>query len=268
LKFIKLVSKTAEIKSKRGFKKTLFWAYAQMNDFGQNGLWGLQKFAEKDQNKQQEQIETQEQTTKKESSYLPRVLLLVSAAIVVTGIVWLFGPSLKGSRLTEKAAGFLRRDVSLSAISYSEDNPVAIVDNKIVHEGDAVGEVKVVKIHKDGVDFERAGRKWSQSLPEAEEGVHSGMAGVPVLLVLGAEGCPPCREMKPTLKELKSKYAKKFEVRYIDVWKNRAVGAQYGVTSIPTQIFYDDKGREAFRHVGFYTKQEILAVWREIGVKL
>lgn len=267
-KLLSRCRKQPKLTAGKALRKPFFGAYAQMNNFGQNGLWGLQKFAEKDQNKKQEQIEIQEQTTKKESSYLPRVLLLVSAAIVVIGIVWLFGPSLKGSGLTEKAAGLLSRDVSLSAISYSEDNPVAIVNSKIVHEGDVVGEVTVVKIHKDKVDLERAGRRWSQSLPEAEEGVHSGISGVPVLLVLGAEGCRPCREMKPILKELKSKYAKKFEVRYIDVWKNRAAGAQYGVRAIPTQIFYDDKGREAFRHVGFYTKQEILAVWRQIGVKL
>lgn len=233
-----------------------------MSDFEQNGLWGLQRLVEKDQGKIQEQME------KKESRYLPQVLILVFAAIVVISIAYLFGPSVKGIWLTEKAVGFLNGDVSLTGIIYSEDNPAAIVNSKIVHEGDVVGDVKVVKIHKDSVDLERAERRWSQSLPAAEEGVHSGSSGLPVLLVLGSEGCAPCRRMKPILKELKSKYAKKFEVKYIDVWKNRAAATEYGVRAIPTQIFYDSKGREVFRHVGFYSRNEILAVWRDIGIKL
>jgi len=74
--------------------------------------------------------------------------------------------------------------------------------------------------------------------------------------------------MKPILNKLKSKYAKKFEVKYIDVQKNRAAGTKYGVRAIPTQIFYDSKGREVFRNVGFCSENEILAVWRDIGVKL
>ncbi|MHC4159357.1 MAG: thioredoxin fold domain-containing protein [Planctomycetota bacterium] len=238
-----------------------------MSDFEQNGLWGLQKFAEQQQTELQEQQEQKQQKQKKEGSHLPRVLLVVFGVIFAAGIVWLLGPSLKGSGLREKVEGLLGRGVSLTGITYSEDNPVAIVDGKIVHDGDAVGEVTVVKIHRDKVDFEKAGRRWSQSLPEAEQGVHSGFSGHPVLLVLGAEACAPCRKMKPILKELKSKYKRKFEVRYIDVWKDRAAGAKYGARAIPTQIFYDDKGREVFRHVGFYTKEEILTVWRQIGIE-
>lgn len=233
-----------------------------MIDFERNGLRGLKRPAEK------YQIEIQEPMEKKESRYLQHVLIWLFAAIIVTGVVYLYGSSLKGSRFAKKALGLLDSDVSLTGIIYSEGDPVAMVNSKLVREGDVVDEVKVVKIHKCSVDFERSGKKWSQSLPAGEEGVHSGKGIVPVLLVLGSEGCPPCRKMKPILKKLKSKYKKKFQVKYIDVWKNTAAGSQYGVRAIPTQIFYDGRGREVFRHVGFYSKDQILAVWREIGVKL
>jgi thioredoxin 1 len=233
-----------------------------MGYFDQDSPWGTQRAAEEDRSKIQGQMK------KKGIPYLPQVLLLVFAAIVVTGIAYLFWPSVKGGSLMEKAAGLLNRDVSLTGIIYSEDNPMAIVNDKTVHEGDVVGEVKVVKIHKDGVEFETAERKWSQSLPLSEEGVHSGSSGLPVLLVLGSEGCPACRQMNPILRELKSTYANKFVVKYIDVWEDRVAGEEYGIEAIPTQIFYDGHGREVFRHVGFYSTDEILAAWRNTGIKL
>jgi thioredoxin 1 len=37
---------------------------------------------------------------------------------------------------------------------------------------------------------------------------------------------------------------------------------------IPTQIFYDASGEELFRHTGFFSKEYILAKWKELGVKL
>ena len=37
---------------------------------------------------------------------------------------------------------------------------------------------------------------------------------------------------------------------------------------IPTQIFFDASGKELFRHVGFYGKEDILGKWKELGVDL
>ena len=37
---------------------------------------------------------------------------------------------------------------------------------------------------------------------------------------------------------------------------------------IPTQIFLDASGKELFRHVGFFSKDDILAKWKELGVDL
>jgi thioredoxin 1 len=89
-----------------------------------------------------------------------------------------------------------------------------------------------------------------------------------VLLQLGSKKCPPCKQMMPILDELRAEYSKKFQIRYIDVWQDTAAGAKYGVNKIPTQIFYDRKGNEVFRHVGFYSKKDILGTWIKLGVKL
>jgi len=56
--------------------------------------------------------------------------------------------------------------------------------------------------------------------------------------------------MMPILNELRDEYAGKFQIRYIDVWKDRAAGAKYGIRAIPAHIFFDNKGREVYRHDG------------------
>ncbi len=89
---------------------------------------------------------------------------------------------------------------------------------------------------------------------------------LPKLLDLGADKCIPCKQMAPILEELRVEYADVFDVVFIDVWKNTAEADKYGIRIIPTQIFYDANGRELFRHTGFYSKEQILAKWRQLGV--
>lgn len=101
-------------------------------------------------------------------------------------------------------------------------------------------------------------------LPEAAE---HGKA-LPRLVDLGAEKCIPCKMMAPILEELKEEFVNVFEVAFIDVWKNPKAGEQYGVRMIPTQIFFDAEGKELFRHEGFFSKEDILAKWKEFGVEM
>ena len=93
-------------------------------------------------------------------------------------------------------------------------------------------------------------------------------AKLPKLIDLGADKCIPCKMMAPILKELKTEYAGRMDVQFIDVWKDPAPGRQYKIQLIPTQIFFDASGKELFRHEGFFGKEDILAKWRELGVDL
>jgi len=74
---------------------------------------------------------------------------------------------------------------------------------------------------------------------------------------LGAKSCIPCKMMAPILEELKDEYQGRAEVIFIDVWEDRSQGPRFGIRSIPTQIFYDKQGKEAYRHVGFMGKEQI-----------
>ena len=93
-------------------------------------------------------------------------------------------------------------------------------------------------------------------------------AKLPKLLDLGAGKCIPCKMMAPILEELKKEYAGRMNVEFIDVWVNPDAAKPYGIEVIPTQIFYNADGKELFRHVGFFAKEDILAKWKELGVDL
>ncbi|MBN1795205.1 MAG: thioredoxin family protein [Sedimentisphaerales bacterium] len=91
---------------------------------------------------------------------------------------------------------------------------------------------------------------------------------LPLLVDLGAGKCIPCKMMKPILDELKQEYKERFHVTVIDVWENPNAGEKYGIRLIPTQIFFDAAGKELFRHEGFYSKEDILGKWKELGIEL
>jgi len=91
---------------------------------------------------------------------------------------------------------------------------------------------------------------------------------LPRLVDLGADKCIPCKMMAPILDDLKTNYIGRLDVEFIDVWKNSDAGKQYGVRVIPTQIFFSKDGKELFRHEGFFSKEDILAKWKELGIEL
>ncbi|MDT8389465.1 MAG: thioredoxin family protein [Lentisphaeria bacterium] len=90
---------------------------------------------------------------------------------------------------------------------------------------------------------------------------------LPKLVDLGAKACIPCKMMAPILDELTTEYAGRFDVEFIDVWQkeNAAKAKEYGIKSIPTQIFFAADGKELWRHEGFIAKADILAKWKELG---
>ncbi len=91
---------------------------------------------------------------------------------------------------------------------------------------------------------------------------------LPRLVEIGAEKCIPCRMMQPILAELREEYAGKLQVDFVDVWKHPEQADKYGIQTIPTQVIYDSSGKEVFRHIGFWPKDEILAKFKELGIDL
>ncbi|WP_353743174.1 thioredoxin family protein [Desulfacinum infernum] len=107
------------------------------------------------------------------------------------------------------------------------------------------------------------GTAWAEADSTAEIPV----PGMVTLVDLGAHKCIPCKMMAPILEELKKEYEGRAAVIFIDVWEHREAARRFGIRAIPTQIFYDKDGKEAFRHVGFLDKKSIVHVFRKLGVE-
>jgi thioredoxin 1 len=91
--------------------------------------------------------------------------------------------------------------------------------------------------------------------------------GMVTMVDLGAKSCIPCKMMAPIMEELEREYKYRAAIVFIDVWENPSAGKQFGINTIPTQIFYDTKGKEVLRHVGFFDKAGIVAELQKLGVK-
>lgn len=100
---------------------------------------------------------------------------------------------------------------------------------------------------------------------ETDVVVTSSAIALPKVIDLGAGRCIPCKKMAPILDQLREDYAGQFEVVFIDVWKNHDAGELYRPRVIPTQIFFDADGKELFRHGGFYSRNQILGKWHDLG---
>jgi len=90
-------------------------------------------------------------------------------------------------------------------------------------------------------------------------------AALPRMVDVGAGHCIPCKMMAPILDELRREYAGKVSVEFVDLEQDPSGGHPYGVQIIPTQIFFDSGGQEMYRHVGFYSKEKIVAKFHELG---
>lgn len=54
----------------------------------------------------------------------------------------------------------------VAAIVYSRRKPAAIINGKIVHEDNYIGQTKIARIHRDRVEFNRNGKTWQQKVHE------------------------------------------------------------------------------------------------------
>lgn len=87
---------------------------------------------------------------------------------------------------------------------------------------------------------------------------------------LGSVNCIPCRQMQPIMKSIEAKYGKEVKVDFHDVWTEtgKPFGVKYGIEAIPTQVFLDETGKEYYRHVGFFSEEELVKILQQKGVKL
>ena len=63
---------------------------------------------------------------------------------------------------------------------------------------------------------------------------------LPALIDLWAPWCAPCKMIAPVIEELAAEYEGKVVIGKLNVDENPGIASRYGVTSIPTLIFFKD----------------------------
>ncbi|MFO7637922.1 MAG: thioredoxin family protein [bacterium] len=98
----------------------------------------------------------------------------------------------------------------------------------------------------------------SESEPAARE-------GLPVLYDFWATWCPPCRQQKPIIEELKEEYAGVVDIIAVDVDEQGEMAKQYDIKVIPTLVMLDAGGSEVERLTGLTQKDKLVERFRAHG---
>ena len=91
-------------------------------------------------------------------------------------------------------------------------------------------------------------------------------SGLPTLAEFGRGVCVPCKAMKPILEELAAEYEGKWNIVIVEIDDHMDQTRQYEIMVIPTQIFFDNSGKEITRHIGFLPKEDIITQLKKMGV--
>ena len=91
--------------------------------------------------------------------------------------------------------------------------------------------------------------------------------GMVTLVDLGAKTCIPCKMMAPILTKLERQYAGKAAVIFLDVQEYPELIKRFGLSAIPTQIFFDKDGKGVLRHRGFMSEEAIVKQFKDMGVE-
>jgi thioredoxin 1 len=89
-------------------------------------------------------------------------------------------------------------------------------------------------------------------------------SGRPTVVDFGSNSCIPCIQLRPVLRELKDAHKDRINVLFLEISDHRDLARQYKVQLIPTIIFFDAKGREVQRKMGFMAREAIERILRDL----
>ena len=81
-------------------------------------------------------------------------------------------------------------------------------------------------------------------------------AKTPVLVDFWAELCGPCRMIAPLIDELDKEFKDQAVIGKVNVDSESEISAKYGITSIPTLLFFKN-GEIVDKHVGSASKSQL-----------
>jgi thioredoxin 1 len=87
-----------------------------------------------------------------------------------------------------------------------------------------------------------------------------------LIVEFGGERCIPCMHMQPVLQELRDALETKAIIRNFWIQEHPDVARAHRIIAMPTQIVFNPKGEEVFRHMGYFPPEEFHAALRTLGV--
>jgi len=91
------------------------------------------------------------------------IWLLAAVAVIVVMMgyyLWTMENTLAVPELLTTTHGVV------TGILHAEEKPTAVISGDIVYEGDTLHGIKVVKIYRDKVEFEKNKKRWTQHIRE------------------------------------------------------------------------------------------------------
>jgi thioredoxin 1 len=85
----------------------------------------------------------------------------------------------------------------------------------------------------------------------------------PVLIDFFATWCGPCKYQGPILEELASAMGDEARIIKIDIDRNQAIAAQYGVRSVPTLMIFKN-GEMKWKEAGVKEKEQLIQLLRSV----
>ncbi len=91
-------------------------------------------------------------------------------------------------------------------------------------------------------------------------------AGVPLIVEFGGEHCIPCMQMQPVLRDVQKLLGKRGRVVNFWIQSHPEVARQHRIMVMPTQVIFDAKGEELFRHMGYFPRPDFEAALKAKGL--
>ena len=92
-------------------------------------------------------------------------------------------------------------------------------------------------------------------------------SGRPTMADFGRGWCKPCKAMVPILKRAAQDYRGKANIVFVELGDYMHLARKYRIAVMPEQIFFDAKGKEVARHLGYIDNQGIDSQFAKMKVK-
>lgn len=111
-------------------------------------------------------------------------------------------------------------------------------------------------IYKKIINSEKVKVEMKSDEKNQDVGIYSANTSKVVkMLNFVQDGCPPCKQMKSLILELKQEYEGRVEIEELDIYLNSNLAEKYDIMYTPTQIFLDKDNNVIYKNVGFLGKK-------------